>query len=384
MKKLNVGIIGGGFMAKAHSISYSNMPMYFWPAPAIPVKKAICDVNLELATEAKNRFGFEKAYGDWKELINDPEIDVVSIVTPNHLHAEISITAAKAGKHILCEKPLARNSKEAKLMLDAVEETGVHHMVSFNFRKTPAVYLAKKFIEEGRIGKVLKFSGTYFQEDLVDPTVPLTWRFSKEIAGSGILGDIAAHTIDMARFLVGEFESVNAQAKTWTKERPIKKGSDQKGLVEVDDEVNFLINFENGAIGNIEATKNAPGRKNYISLEIHGEKGTICFNFERMNELVVCFADDPDEIRGFRKIYTSGIHPYGELAVAGIGYIETKVAVAYDFFKTIIDGTKCDSDFKDGYENSVICDAVLESAQKQEWVKINSIKQRLIETSSIL
>ncbi|MFB0636138.1 Gfo/Idh/MocA family protein [Bacillus rugosus] len=379
MTEINVGVIGGGFMAQAHSISFATMPMYFDPAPAIPVRKAIADINLELATKAKNRFGYKKAYGDWRELIADPEVDAVSIVTPNHLHAEISIAAAKAGKHILCEKPLARTSQEARLMLEAVEEAGVHHMVAFNFRKTPAVYLAKKFIDEGRIGKVLSFQGTYFQEDLVNPSVPLSWRFYKESAGSGILGDIGAHTIDMARFLVGEFYSVNAQAKTWTKKRPIQPGSAKKGEVEVDDEVSFLINFENGAIGSIEATKNAPGRKNFITFEIHGEKGTICFNFERMNELEVCFADDPAEIRGFRTIQTSGIHPYGELSVAGIGYMETKIAIVHDFFSAIMKGTKNDADFRDGYQNNVICDAVLESAKRQEWVEISSINKLLVK-----
>jgi predicted dehydrogenase len=372
MREINVGVIGGGFMAKAHSISFAVLPMYYWPLPAIPIRKAISDVSLELAIEAKNRYGYEKAYGDWRELINDPEIDVVSIVTPNHLHAEICIAAAQAGKHILCEKPLARNTQEAKLMLEAVERAGVHHMVSFNFRKTPAVYLAKKLIDEGRIGKILNFRGTYFQD--IDPATSMSWRFQKDIAGSGTLGDIAAHTIDMARFLAGELESVNAQVRTWVSERPIQSGSNEKATVDVDDEVNFLINFENGAIGSIEATRNAVGTHNYITFEIHGENGTIRFNFERLNELEVCFADDPAELKGFRTIFTGSKHPYGELSMAGIGYMETKIAVAHDFFKSLVEGTKCDSDFKDGYQNNRICDAILESARIQSWVKVNSIE----------
>ncbi|MCL6443761.1 MAG: Gfo/Idh/MocA family oxidoreductase [Alicyclobacillus sp.] len=389
MKTLNIGLIGGGFMAKAHSMAFSVMPMFFSPAPAVPVRKAIADINLTLATEAKERFGFEKAYGDWRELINDPEIDAISIVTPNDIHEDIALAAAKAGKHILCEKPLARNSKEARRMLEAVEAAGVTHMVAYNFRRTPAIYLAKKFIDEGRIGKIQNFRGTYFQDWSADPSVPLSWRFQQSISGSGALGDIAAHTIDIARFLVGEFESVNAQVKTWIHERPIQQGgvdklgavklSDDapKGIVDVDDEVNFLINFESGAIGSIESTRNAHGRNNFITFEIHGDRGSIYFNFERRDELQVCFADDPVEIRGFRTIYTGPMHPYGELwplKAMGIGYADTKIAVAYEFIRSIVSGEKNDCDFRDGYENNRICDAVLESGRRQQWVQISSIE----------
>ncbi|UOF90350.1 Gfo/Idh/MocA family oxidoreductase [Fodinisporobacter ferrooxydans] len=390
MKHLNVGLIGGGFMAKAHSLAYATMPMFFWPAPAIPVRKAVADVNLELAIDAKNRLGYEKAYGDWRELVNDPEIDVIDIVTPNHVHAEMAIAAAKAGKHILCEKPLARTAKEAKMMLDAVQAAGVVHMVAFNYRRTPAVELAKKFIQEGRIGKILSFRGTYLQDWSADPASPLSWRFKKDVAGSGALGDIAAHVIDMARYLVGEFESVNALVKTWIPERPIQqsgvdklgtvKSSDDtpKGVVDVDDEVNFMIHFESGAIGSIESTRNAHGRNNYITFEIHGEKGSIFFNYERRDELQVCFADDPVDAKGFRTIYTGPAHPYGEglwpIPALGIGYSETKIVECYDFMKAIVDGNGVSPDFNDGYQIARICDAVLESGTRQEWVKISWIE----------
>ncbi|WCK53190.1 Gfo/Idh/MocA family oxidoreductase [Aneurinibacillus sp. Ricciae_BoGa-3] len=390
MKQLNVGLIGGGFMAKAHSLAYASMPMFFWPAPAIPVRKAIADINLEVATDAKNRFGFEKAYGDWRELIADPEIDIIDIVTPNNVHAEMAIAAAKAGKHIICEKPLARNAKETKTMLDAVEQAGVTHMVAFNYRRTPAVELAKKFIQEGRIGKILSFRGTYLQDWSADPNSPLSWRFKKDVAGSGALGDIAAHVIDMARYLAGEFESVNALVKTWIPERPIQQGgldklgtvrstSDApKGVVDVDDEVNFLINFESGAIGSIESTRNAHGRNNYITFEIHGETGSIFFNYERRDELQVCFADDPADAKGFRTIYTGPAHPYGEslwpIPALGIGYGETKIVECCDFFKAIVDGTPVSPNFNDGYQIAKICDAILQSGETNEWVKISSIE----------
>lgn len=395
MKQLNVGLIGGGFMAKAHSLAYAAMPMFFWPAPAIPVRKAVADINLEIATEAKNRLGYEKAYGDWRELIADPEIDVIDIVTPNHVHAEMAIEAAKAGKHIICEKPLARTAKEAKLMLDAVKEAGVTHMVAFNYRRTPAVELAKKFICEGRIGKILSFRGTYLQDWSADPNSPLSWRFKKDVAGSGALGDIGAHVIDLARYLVGEVENVNALVKTWIPTRPIQQGNvDQlgtvksnddtpKGPVDVDDEFNCLIEFENGAIGSIESTRNAHGRNNFITLEIHGENGSIYFNYERRDELQVCFADDPADAKGFRTIYTGPQHPYGEglwpIPALGIGYSETKIVECYDFIKAIVNGTDASPDFEDGYQIAKICDAILQSGETKQWVSVKEIENVILK-----
>jgi predicted dehydrogenase len=389
MKHLNIGLIGGGFMAKAHSLAYATMPMFFWPAPAIPVRKAVADANLELAEDAKARLGFEKAYADWQDLINDPEIDAIDIVTPNHLHAEMAIAAAKAGKHILCEKPLARNAAEAKSMLDAVKEAGVTHMVAYNYRRTPAVVLAKKIIDEGKIGNILNFRGTYLQDWSADPNSPLSWRFKKDVAGSGALGDIAAHVIDMARYLVGEMESVNALMRTWIPQRPLQQsgldklgtvkssGDTPKGNVDVDDEVSFLIQFENGAIGSIESTRNAHGRNNFITFEIHGETGSIFFNYERRDELQVCFAEDPSDAKGFKTIYTGPAHPYGDalwpIPALGIGYSETKIVECYDFVKAIADGKSPSPDFYDGYQIARICDAVAVSASQQEWVKVNFI-----------
>lgn len=264
MRKLNVAMIGGGFMGKAHSLAYAGMPMFFWPAPALPQRKTVVDINDELAKAAADRYGFESYSSDWRRVVEDPEIDIIDIVTPNNSHAEIAIAAAKAGKHIICEKPLARTGEESKRMLDAVTEAGVKHMVAFNYRRTPAVALAKKYIEEGAIGKVLNFRGTYLQDWSADPASPLSWRFRKDIAGSGALGDIGTHVIDFARYLVGEITEVMGVASTFIKERPIQSGSVdklgtvkasgdvKKEAVDVDDEVSTLLRFENGAVGSIE------------------------------------------------------------------------------------------------------------------------------------
>lgn len=386
MRKLNVGLIGAGFMGKAHSLAYAAMPMFFWPAPAIPVRKVIADVSEELAQDAALRFGFERGVGDWRKVIEDPSIDIVDIATPNNVHPEMAIAAAEAGKHIICEKPLARNAEEARKMYEAVTKAGVTHMVAFNYRRTPAVVLAKKLIDEGAIGKILNFRGQYLQCWSADANNPLSWRFQKAIAGSGALGDIGSHVIDMARYLVGEIVAVNSMLQTYITERPIQTGTIDKlgaaekrsdapkGTVDVDDEVMTFLRFENGAVGSLEATRNGWGRNNYITFEIHGEKGSIFFNYERRDELQVYFASDPEDRRGFRTIYTGPAHPYGEglwpIPALGIGYGETKIVECYDFIKAVVEGTQPSPNFRDGYQVARICDAIIESANKQGWVEI--------------
>ena len=389
MKYYNVGLIGAGFMAKAHSIAYAGMPMFFWPAPGIPVKKVIADLTEESAKDAALRLGFERSTSKWQELIEDSSIDIVDICTPNDSHMEIAVAAANAGKHVFCEKPIARNAEEAKVMMDAVKKAGVKHMLAFNYRRTPAVALAKKYIMEGSIGKILNFRGTYLQDWSADPNSPLSWRFQKKIAGSGALGDIGTHVIDLARYLVGEFDEVFASLKTYIKERPVQMGAVDKlgtvkggadvpkGPVDVDDEASFMIRFKNGAFGSIEATRNGWGRNNFITFEIHGEKGSIFFNYERRDELQVYFADDPDDRRGFRTVYTGPAHPYGEglwpIPALGIGYTETKIVECYDFIKSIAENTENSPDFVDGYNIALICDAIIESSKSDTWKKTGFI-----------
>jgi predicted dehydrogenase len=390
MKKLNVGLIGAVFMGKAHSLAYTAMPMFFWPAPAIPVRKSIVDVNDAVAAEAAQRFGFEKSSADWRSVVEDPEIDIIDIATPNHLHAEIAIAAAAAGKHIISEKPLARSGEEAKTMYDAVKNAGIVHMVAFNYRRTPAVALAKKYIEEGAIGEILNFRGTYLQDWSADPDGPLSWRFQKSIAGSGSLGDIGTHVVDMARYLCGEITQVNTQLRTWVKTRPLQAGGLDKlgastkdstaprGEVDVDDEVLSLLEFENGAIGSLEATRNAHGRNNFLTFEIHGTLGSIYFNYERRDELQVAFASDKADRKGFRTVYTGPAHPYGEglwpIPALGIGYGETKIIETYDFVKAIMDGSQVSPNFKDGYQINLIADAMAASATSRAWTPVQLVK----------
>ncbi len=386
MKTLNVGLIGAGFMGKAHSLAYAAMPMFFWPAPAIPVRKVIAELSEDMAKDAAVRFGFESSTADWRRVVEDPSIDVVDIATPNNAHAEIAIAAAQAGKNIICEKPLARDAAEARGMLDAVEKAGIIHMVAFNYRRTPAVALAKKLIEEGTIGDILSFRGTYLQDWSADPDSPLSWRFNKEVAGSGALGDIGTHVLDYARYLVGEVSAVNAILKTYIKDRPVQQGGVDKlaaaekqsgaprAPVDVDDEVMTYLRFEGGQVGSLEATRNAYGRNNFLTFEVHGSKGSIYFNYERRDELQLFSADDPADRRGFRTIYTGPAHPYGEalwpIPALGIGYGETKIIECHDFMKAIVDHSLPSPNFRDGYRIALIADAIQQSNEKQGWVDV--------------
>lgn len=389
-QSLNVGLIGAGFMGKAHSLAYAAMPMFFWPAPAIPQRKVIAEVTDELAAEAARRYGYERWTSDWRTVIDDPSIDVVDIATPNDAHCEIAVAAAEAGKHIICEKPLARTRDEARRMLEGVERAGIVHMVAFNYRRTPAVALAKRYLDEGALGRVLSFRGTYLQDWSADPDAPLSWRFRKEVAGSGALGDIGTHVLDIARYLVGEIDGVNAVLRTHIAERPEQQGgADKLGAaarladaprapVDVDDEVHTLLRFAGGAVGSLEATRNAYGRNNFLTFEIHGELGSITFNYERRDELQVCFAGDGGDRRGFRTVYTGPAHPYGEalwpIPALGIGYGETKIIECYDFCRAVVEGTPVAPDFTDGYQIARICDAITESAATADWTEVPALE----------
>ena len=386
MKTLNVGVIGAGFMGKAHSLAYAGMPMFFWPPPALPHRKIIAEITEDRAEEAARRFGYESHTADWRRVVEDRSIDIVDIATPNNTHPEIAIAALEAGKHVICEKPLASSTEEARTMYEAARKAGVVHMVAFNYRRTPAVALARKFIDEGAIGDILNFRGTYLQDWSADPNSPLSWRFQKDVAGSGALGDIGSHVLDLARYLVGEVVAVNAMLSTYIPYRPIQSGTaDQLAAaeklvgvptapVDVDDEVVTLLRFANGAVGSMEATRNAYGRNNFLTFEIHGTTGSIHFNYERRDELQVFFASDPADRRGFRTIYTGPAHPYGgglwPIPALGIGYGETKIIECYDLFKAIVDGTSASPDFRDGYQIARIEAAIQDSSADKVWVDI--------------
>src|SRR5579875_373634 len=383
--EVNVGLIGAGFMGKAHSLAYAALPMFFWPPPATPRRHTLAEVDADLAREAASRFGFERSTHDWREIVESDEIDLVDISVPNDQHAEIAIAAAQAGKHIICEKPLARTLDDAQAMYEAVAGAGVVNMVAFNYRRTPAIAYAHELISSGALGQIRNFRGTYLQDWSNDPDLPLSWRFQRSVAGSGALGDIATHVLDLARYLVGEVVAVSAQMNTFISDRPISQGADQlagarkltdapRGEVDVDDEVRALLRFEGGAVGSLEATRHAHGRKNFLTFEIHGDRGSLTFDYERRDELKVYFADDDAQRQGFRTVLTGPAHPYGAalwpIPALGIGYGETKIIECYELMKAIADGAAANPDFADGYQIARICHAISESADSGNWTEI--------------
>lgn len=385
-KELNVGLIGAGFMGKAHSLAYAALPMFFWPPPAVPVRRMVAERDDEIAAESAQRFGFEAWTSDWRRVVESDDIDIVDISTPNDTHREIAVAALEAGKHVICEKPLAGTLEDARAMYEAARRAPGVHMVAFNYRRTPAVALARKIIDEGAIGAIRNFRGTYLQDWSADPRSPLSWRFQKDVAGSGALGDIGTHVVDMARYLVGEVASVSALAKTYIAHRPVQSGAaDQLAAaekvtgapiapVDVDDEVLTLLRFSGGAIGSLEATRNAYGRNNFLTFEIHGEIGSIVFNYERRDELKVFFASDEADRRGFRTVYTGPAHPYGgglwPIPGLGIGYGETKIVECLDLMQAIAAGSSVSPDFGDGYQIAKIAAAIQESAASGRWIDI--------------
>ena len=372
---LGIGMLGYAFMGKAHSNAFKTLPYMMYPPVAIPRMVAIAGRNQSAVEAAAARFGYEKAYTNWQDMIADPEVQVFDNGGPNNAHAEPCIAAAEAGKHVFCEKPLARTAEEAKTMLDAVQKAGVKHMVAYNYRFVPAIVLARNLIASGALGRIFHFRAVYLQDWIIDPEFPMTWRFTKEVAGSGSLGDLGSHILDLGRFLVGEPTRVMGMMKTFIEERPDGEGGRDK--VYVDDAVTALLEFENGAMGTIEATRFANGHRNGNMWEINAENGSITFNLERLNELNVYWADGRKETLGFTNVLVSeGYHPYWENwwpAGHMIGWEHTFVHEFHHFFDAIVndkDVAPYGADFEDGYRNNVICDAITESAQTGRMIDI--------------
>ncbi|MGI6113338.1 MAG: Gfo/Idh/MocA family protein [Mahellales bacterium] len=385
---MNIGLIGYRFMGKAHSFGIDAAP-FFFKNDIQPVKKVICGRTEHLVKQAAEDFGWDEYCTDWKEVIDREDIDIIDIATPTNLHKDIAIAAAKAGKHIFCEKPIALNAQEAKEMLDAVEKAGVVHMLGHNYRRVPAIALAKKMIDEGKLGEIYHFRGVYLQDWIMDPDFPVTWQLDKKIAGAGPHTDLNSHVVDLARYLVGELDEVVGMEKTFITRRP-KAAVGEKlntmltadGKVEteyvdvnVDDTTAFLAKFSNGALGTFEASRFAGGRKNHERIEINGSKGTLVFNFERMNELEFWSKEEEPEVQGFKTIMvTEGCHPYisawwppGHI----IGYENTFVNQFADFFKCIKDNAKASPDFYDGWKNAQVLDAVTRSIKSLTWEKVD-------------
>jgi predicted dehydrogenase len=357
---LSVALIGTKFMGRVHSNAWRQAPRFF-DLPADVRMAAICGRDRAGTRRAAKTLGWEKAVTDWKTIVADPLIDIVDICTPNDSHAEMAIAAARAGKAILCEKPLARNAAEARRMVDAVKKARVANMVCHNYRRVPAIALARQMIDGGEIGdRVYHFHARYAQDWIADENFPLVWRLQSKVAGSGALGDIGTHIIDLARFLVGEIAGVSAVRETFVTRRLTKNR--RFARVDVDDAVGVVGKFQHGAILNLEATRFAHGRKNQLTFEINGSRGSLAFDLEEMNRLQYYHATDPEQTRGFRDIMvTEASHPYvGNWWPPGhiIGYEHSFVHTIADFVKAVATHKRIQPDFADGLKTQRVLDAI--------------------------
>ena len=385
--QIAVAMVGHAFMGAAHSHAWRTAG-HFFDLPATPVLRVVCGRDAERAAAAADRLGWEESATDWKEVVGRDDVDLVDVCTPGDTHAEIAIAALEAGKHVLCEKPLANTVAEAEAMAAAAEAAaarGVRAMVGFTYRRVPAVAYARQLVAEGRLGEVRHVRAVYLQDWIADPDAPMSWRLEKDKAGSGALGDIGAHIVDMAQFITGDrLTSVTGQLRTFVHERPLAAehaglggtAGSGRGTVTVDDAATFLGTFAGGAMAVFEATRFATGRKNAIRIEVNGSLGSLAFDFEDMNVLQLHDARDPAPYAGFRRILvTEPEHPYVAAwwpAGHGLGYEHGFTHQVVDLVTAIGAGVDPTPTFADGLQVQRVLAAVEESSTTRQWQEIPS------------
>ena len=376
-KPLNIGMIGYGFMGRTHSNAYAKVN-HFFDLEYQPVLKAICARNGERAQAFADQWGYESVETDWRKLIERDDIDAVDICTPNNLHHEIAIAAAKAGKMLLCEKPLAMDVEQGEEMCKAVEEAGVANTVWYNYRRVPAVTLAKQLIDEGKLGKIFHYRAVFLQDWTISEELPqggeALWRLDAAAAGSGVTGDLLAHCIDTALWLNGGISDVSAMTETFIKER-VHSATGEKQKVEIDDACAFLAKFDNGSLATFESTRYARGHKALYTFEINGEHASIAWDLHDLHRLSYFDHRDESTVRGWRSIHvTDGDQPYmGQWWVPGlqIGYEHTFVHQVADFLDNLAKGQPTGPTFRDALETQKVCEAVLTSAKSKSWTSVN-------------
>jgi predicted dehydrogenase len=379
MKPLNIGLIGYGFMGRTHSNGYKRVNDFFPELQHRPVLKAVCGRNAQSVQAFADQWQYESIETDWRDLVRRDDIDAVDICTPNNSHAEIAIAAAEAGKMILCEKPLALNPEEGQRMVDAVRKAGVANTVWYNYRRVPAVTMAKQLIDEGRLGRIFHYRANFLQDWTISDDVPqggaALWRLDAAAAGSGVTGDLLAHCIDTALWLNGSITNVTAMTETFIKER-MHTETGKLEPVRIDDACAFLCHFANGSLGLFESTRYARGHKALNTFEINGENASIRWDLHDLHRLEYFDYKDEGKLRGWRSIHVtdhSGDHPYmDKWWVPGlqIGYEHTFVHQVADFLKSVEAGEVCHPDFKDALETQKVCDAVLKSADSGAWKNV--------------
>jgi predicted dehydrogenase len=375
-RPLNVGMIGYGFMGRAHSNAYKKVG-HFFDLPYRPVLKALCARSADKAKTFADKWGYESVETDWRNLVERKDIDLIDICAPNNMHAEIAIAAARAGKMILCEKPLALNAPEGLKMVEAVEKAKVPNMVWYNYRRIPAVTLARQLIDEGRLGRIFHYRSVFLQDWTINPELPqggtALWRLDVAAAGSGVTGDLLAHCIDTAMWLNGGIDRLTAMTETFVKERKHNlTGKVEK--VGIDDACAFLARFGNGSLATFESTRYARGHKALYTFEINGEHASISWDLHDMHRLEYFDHRDQGLVRGWRSIHVSdGDHPYmGKWWVPGlqIGYEHSFVHQVADFLEGVAKGQPAQPDFRNAYQTQLVLDAILQSARDEKWVTV--------------
>ncbi|MBV9672221.1 MAG: Gfo/Idh/MocA family oxidoreductase [Verrucomicrobia bacterium] len=375
MKKLNIGLIGYGFMGRAHSNAYLSVGRFF-DLKYQPVLKAVAARNPEKIKQFADKWEFQSYHDDWRQLVNDAEIDVVDIASPNDTHAEIAIAAAQAGKMILCEKPLARNLQEAQRMVDAAQKAGVRTMVWYNYRRIPAVAFARQLIASGKLGRIFHYRAKFLQDWTMSPDLPqggaALWRLDADVAGSGVTGDLLAHCIDTAIWLNGEMDSVSAMTEIFIKERKHNlTGKTEK--IGIEDASAFLARFKNGSLATFEATRFARGHKALYTLEVNGQNGSLAWDLHDLHRLQWFDHRDEGVLRGWRSVHvTDGDHPYmANWWVPGlaIGYEHSFIHQVADFVNSIDEKAPAEPTFESAMQTEKVVHAVLESAQSGKWEK---------------
>jgi len=378
MKNINIGMIGYGFMGRTHSNAFSQVN-HFFDLPFRPVLKTVCARNAARAEAFAARWGYDSAVTDWHNLVESPDIDLIDIASPNDTHAEIAVAAAKAGKMVMCEKPLGRNATEAEAMVKAVEAARVPNSVWYNYRRVPAVTLAKQMIDEGRLGKIFHYRAKFLQDWTISSDLPQggegLWRLDVAVAGSGVTGDLLAHCIDTALWLNGNIDEVSAMTETFIKSRK----HNLTGKVEpvgIDDASAFLARFANGSLATFEATRYARGHKALYTFEINGEHASIFWDLHDLHRLQIFDHRDEGRTRGWRSIHiTDGDHPYMKhwwVPGLQIGYEHTFIHQAADFLEAASEGRSASPTFREALQTDYVTDAVVQSAASRAWVKVPS------------
>ena len=386
---IRVGLIGSGFIAKFHSLAYNNLSIMYNPSLPRVERTRLFDVTSDLAAAGAVQLGWQESTDDWRNITRADDIDLVDIVAPNYAHAEIAIDAARHGKHIFCEKPLAHDVSSALQMAKAVHQAGCIHQVGFVYRMWPAVAFAKELIDAGKIGRILHFHSRFLHDYGLDPSLPMSWRFESRKAGAGSIGDIGSHAIDIARYLVGDIVRVFARSHTFIRKRLIPPAGitntfrrdegeihdlSEYGTVDVDDATDMLVEFEDGTMGNFETNWAAAGHENELSFEVSGERGAIKFSWRHANELLVQLADDPENLNGFRTVIIGPMHPdaesFGPVPGLGMGYTDAFYIAIREIVTSISRAKTAIPNFIDGLRACEVVDAAVRSADSEKWEEV--------------